>query len=134
MSLDKVLAQVQNQVPDCVAVGFIDMTTGRLVGGRGLEGDGHDLLASVATASSELFASDSVHAVERMFERTRVGRAGNERSFQEFLVLSKNLLHVFLRGRVNAQHVLVFVCRATANVGMALSKARLSQGVVEAAL
>ena len=39
-----------------------------------------------------------------------------------------------MRGKLHPEYVLVFVCRRTANLGMALTKARLSLPGVEAAL
>ena len=46
---------------------------------------------------------------------------------------SENLIHVFLRGKINPEYVAVFVCRKTANLGMALTKARLAMPALEAA-
>ena len=53
--------------------------------------------------------------------------------FQEVIVNSENLLHVFLRGKTNPEYVAVFVCRKSANLGMALTKARLALPALEAA-
>ena len=53
--------------------------------------------------------------------------------FQEIIVNSENLIHVFLRGKTNPEYVAVFVCRKTANLGMALTKARLAMPALEAA-
>lgn len=54
--------------------------------------------------------------------------------FQEIIVNSDNLIHVFLRGKINPEYVAVFVCRRTANLGMALTKARIAMPDLEAAL
>ena len=40
---------------------------------------------------------------------------------------------MFLRGKTNPEYVAVFVCRKTANLGMALTKARLTMPALEAA-
>ncbi len=48
-------------------------------------------------------------------------------------VHSENPIRVFLRGKTNPEYVAVFVCRKTANLGMALTKARLAMPKLEAA-
>ena len=40
---------------------------------------------------------------------------------------------MFLRGKINPDYVVVFVCRKTANLGMALTKARMALPALEAA-
>ena len=54
--------------------------------------------------------------------------------FQEIIVNSENLIHVFMRGKRYPSYVMVFVCRRTANLGMALTKARLAMPEIEAAV
>ena len=49
-------------------------------------------------------------------------------------MFSTNLLHVFLRSRRYPDHAAVFVARASANVGMVLTKARMAMLKVEAAV
>ena len=48
------------------------------------------------------------------------------------IVNSDNLLHIFMRGKKYSSHVTVFVCRKSANLGMALTKARLALPEIEA--
>ena len=48
-------------------------------------------------------------------------------------MFSENLLHVFLRSKKKHDQAVVFVCRATANIGMVLSKSRQAMADVEAA-
>jgi hypothetical protein len=49
-------------------------------------------------------------------------------------VANDNLLHIFLRGKKNVEHAAVFVCRKNANLGMALTKARMALDSIESAL
>lgn len=135
MSLERALSAAQTQVPECVATGYVDMTTGMLLGVKTTDSHPSEVLDLVAAATADLFQGPNVIAIERMFKRNRgVPEDNGEHYFHEFVVFSKNLLHVFLRGKTYKDHALVFVCRASANVGMALSKARLAQSSVEQAL
>ena len=56
-----------------------------------------------------------------------------QRYFQEIIVNSDNLIHIFMRSKKNVEYIAVFVCRKTANLGMALTKARLALPEIEAA-
>ncbi|MCA9609856.1 MAG: hypothetical protein KC619_29865, partial [Myxococcales bacterium] len=54
--------------------------------------------------------------------------------FNEILVFSENLLHIFLRSKKYGDQAAVIVCRGSVNVGMALMKARMSLSEIESAL
>lgn len=68
-----------------------------------------------------------------MFRRTR-GLQPQERAhyFQEIIVNSENLIHIFMRGKRYPKYVMVFVCRRSANLGMALTRSRLAMPLIEA--
>ena len=50
------------------------------------------------------------------------------------VVFSENLLHMFLRCKKNINHVVVFICRKSANVGMVIAKSRMAVPTLEASL
>ncbi|MDQ1315428.1 MAG: hypothetical protein QG662_1537, partial [Pseudomonadota bacterium] len=52
--------------------------------------------------------------------------------FQEMIVNSDNLIHVFIRAKKNEDQVATFVCRKSANLGMVLTKARAAMPTLEA--
>ncbi len=133
MSLEKALHNAQTQVPDCVAVGYVDMATGMLLGVRTVDSHPSEVLDLVAAATADMFQGTNVVAIENMFKRSR-GVSGAGHYFNEIVVFSTNLLHVFLRGKRNENHALVFVCRSTANIGMVLTKSRLSLPTIESSL
>jgi len=75
-----------------------------------------------------------VTAIEKLFRRARGVKDDGHHYFQEMVVFSDNLLHVFLRGRKNTEHVVCFVCRKSANIGMVLTKSRLAMPTIESAV
>lgn len=133
MSLDNALANVQRMVPECVAVGFVDMKTGMLLGVKTVDSHPQEVLDLVAAATSDLFQGSNVSAIESTFKRIRGLKDDGHHYFHEIVVLSDNLLHVFQRGKRNSDMVLVTVCRISANLGMVLTKSRASLAGVEAA-
>ncbi len=133
MNLDTALANVQRSVPECVAAGFVDMKTGMLLGVKTVDSHPQEVLDLVAAATGDLFQGSNVSVIEQTFKRIRGVKDDGHHYFQEIIVLSDNLLHVFQRGKRNEDMVLVTVCRVSANLGMVLAKARAALSSVESA-
>lgn len=134
MRLDAALGDVQTTVPECVAVGLVDMRTGMLLSVKTVDSHPQEVLDLVAAATRDLFLGANVTAIERMFKRARGVRDDGRHYFGEFIVLSENLVHLFQRCTTSSDFVLITVCRITANLGMVLAKARGALAAVEAAL
>jgi hypothetical protein len=134
MNLDQSIAQAQKNIPDCVAVGVVDMTTGMLLAVKTVDSHPREVLDLVAAATSEIYQGPNVSAIEKMFKKTRGVKDDGHHYFQEIIINSDNLLHVFQRCKRNSEIVFVVVCRISANLGLALSKSRISLSAVEAAL
>lgn len=90
-----------------------------------------DLLAA---ATGDLFAGRSVVAIENMFKKSRGLAMDDHHYFQEIIVNSDNLIHVFLRGKRYPDYVACFVCRKSANLGMVITKARSVMPDIEEAV
>ncbi len=133
MSIDTALQEVQRTVPDCVASGFVDMKTGMLLGVKTVDSHPQEVLDLVAAATGELFQGQNVSAIEQMFKRLRNVKDDGHHFFQEIIILSDNLIHVFQRCKSNEDLVLVTVCRVSANMGMVLTKSRSQLEKVESA-
>lgn len=132
MSLDTALSKVQQEVPECVAVGYVDMATGMLLAVRTVDSHPQEVLDLVAAATADLFQGKSVSTIEKLFRKSRGQGEDGRHYFNEIIVISENLLHVFLRSKKHANQAAVFVTRATANIGMVLSKSRVALGEIEA--
>jgi hypothetical protein len=134
MSLDAKIASLIATVPECVAGGYVDIGSGMLLAVKTVDSHPQEVIALVAAATADLFAGQNIVTIERMFKRARGLADDGHHYFQEILVNSDNLIHVFLRGKKYPDYVAVFVCRKSANLGMALTKARLAMPELEAAV
>lgn len=134
MALEHALTKVQQTVPECVALGYVDMSTGMLLAVKTVDSHPQEVIDLVAAATADLFQGPSVTTIEKLFRKSRGQAEDGSHYFREMVIFSENLLHVFLRCKKRSDHVLVVVCRASANIGMVLSKSRLSLSEVEAAL
>lgn len=134
MSLDKGLQKVINEVPGCVACGYVDMISGMNLGVRTIESHPADVLELVAAATAEMFQGQNVSMIEKLFKKARGVKDDGSHYINEIIFMSSNLIHIMIRGRKNSDHALVVVCGGSANLGMALSKSRMVVGDVEASL
>ena len=132
--LSATLQQTIHAIPECLAAGYIDLTSGMLLSMSSLDSQPAEVVELLAAATADLFQGINVRLIETIFKKARGLQSDGSHYFQEFIVNSENLLHIFLRGKTNAEHVSCFVCRRSANLGMALARARASMPALEAAL
>lgn len=133
MTLDAMLTKAQQAIPECVAAGYVDMSTGMLLGVRTVDSHPQEVLDLVAAATADLFQGQNVTAIEKLFRKARGHAEDGTHYFKEIIVFSENLLHVFLRAKKKKDQAVVFVCRGSANVGMVLAKSRQALADVESA-
>ena len=133
MQLQSVIQQSMRDIPDCVAAGYVEMSTGALLAVKTIDSHPHEVLELVAVATAELIQGSTVTAIEKLFRRTRGVKDDGRHYFQEMIVFSDTLLHVFVRARSNQNHVACFVCRKSANIGMVLTKTRMAMLNLETA-
>lgn len=134
MSLDNAIKDAISAIPECVAAGYVDLSTGMLLSAKTVDSHPAEVLEVVAAATADLFQGSNVSLIESMFKKARGVADDGHHYFQEIIINSDNLLHVFMRTKGNEEHVVTFVCRKSANLGMVLTKARASIPSLEAAL
>lgn len=131
MSLKAQIVKAVNEIPECLAGGFVDISTGMLLDVKTVDSHPDEVLQLVAAATADLFAGKNVSMIEAFFKKSRGLEADDYHYFQEIIVNSDNLIHIFMRGKKNQDYVAVFVCRKSANLGMVLTKARAQLPLLE---
>jgi hypothetical protein len=134
MALDTALTKAQQSIPECVATGYVDMSTGMLLGVKTVDSHPQEVLDLVAAATADLFQGQSVTSIEKLFRKSRGQSEDGNHYFREIIVFSENLIHVFLRSKKKTDQAVVFICRGSANIGMVLTKSRQSLGDIEASV
>jgi len=132
--LDSAMQQAISTIPECLAGGYVDLSSGMLLGIKTVDSHPQEVLEMLAAATSDLFQGPNVVSIENMFKKARGLPLDDLHYFQEIIVNSENLIHIFMRTKENQDHVVTFVCRKTANLGMVLTKARAALPSVEGAL
>ncbi|MDP9794814.1 hypothetical protein J2S43_003326 [Catenuloplanes nepalensis] len=121
----------RNQVPECIASGWVDMSTGMLLVADTLDDHPTEVLDLLAAATFDLFQGRNVTMIEDIWKQQR-GTLGDDRHyFQEILINSDNLVHLFMRSASNQDLVAVIVCRRQVNIGMLFAQARMVMKQVE---
>ena len=123
-SLDNVLRTTIKNVPEAVAAGYIDLDTGMLMGIQTIDSHPTKVIDLLAAATSDLFQGSNVLTIESFFKKLRGVDNKDKHYFQEIIINSDNMVHVFCRGKRYPSHVLCVVCRSSVNLGMALTKTR----------
>lgn len=134
MSLDKAIVDVVSEVPDCLAAGFVDLSTGMLLGIKTVDSHPSEVMDILAAATADMFQGQNVKMIEDIFKKARGTKDDGHHYFQEIIVNSDNLLHIFIRCKANEEFVLCVVCRKSVNLGMALTKVRRALPNIEAAI
>jgi hypothetical protein len=126
--MSQVLAETvkdfRQNVPECVAAGIVDMSTGMLLAVDTLDTHPSEVLDLLAAATFDIFQGRNVVMIEDIFNKRR-GIDSHEHYFQEILINSANLVHLFIRSRSTDEMVAAIVCRRSVNLGMLFSQARL---------
>jgi hypothetical protein len=130
-ALDRTLQSAMSQIPDCLAAGYVDMAAGLLLSVKAVDSHPQEVLDLASAATADLFQGPNVTVIENMFRKSRGLEADGPHYFQEIVVFSDNTLHMFLRCRKNVDHVLLFVCRKSANVGMVIAKSRMVMASID---
>src|SRR5215469_1817561 len=114
---------LQAETPECVAAGVVDLATGMLLSYETVESHPAEVLDLLAGATLDLFQGRTVIMIEDVFKERR-GIVNDQHYFQEILVNSDNLTHLFMRINARQDVVAVVVCRRSVNVGMLFAQAR----------
>jgi hypothetical protein len=132
-ALDRSLQSAMDQIPECVAIGCVDIATQMLLSMKMLDSLPQEVLDPVSLTTSELFRGAGATAIENIFKRACNLNGDTQNNFQEIVVFSDNFWHIFLRCKKNIDHVLVFVfvCRGGANIGMIIAKSRIALSSVD---
>lgn len=129
MSIDKQLEKMISDIPKAVAAGVVDLGSGMLLGIKTTGSHPKEVFDFLAAATQDLFEGDNVNTIENIFKKAR-GISNDDHYFQEFLIMSSNLLHYF--GRTKESSIVIgVVTQADANIGLVLSKARMAAKALE---
>jgi hypothetical protein len=134
MSLKSQLYKSIRIMPSCIAGGYIDLEKEELVAMLAVENYPKDKLEHLVGITEDLFQGQNVRMIENIFKQTRGQKAEHRHLFQEIVVTADDMMHIYLRGSANNNHIISFVNAKTDNLVFSLTKARAEVCKLEAAL
>jgi len=123
MGVDHIVREAIATVPQAVAAGVIDVTSGLLLGVNTVETHPQEVLNFLAPATRELFESEMVTRIGGMLRKNRPSD-DPEPYFKEILISSDQLWHYFGRLKSSPSSILAVVTRSDVNFGLFLIKCR----------
>ncbi len=133
MEIDQALAVAEARFPECVALGYVELTTGAWVGLRAADPVARNFATRVAASAAELLRSPELGAAEVVFQRHRREGASPSAGIDEIVVTSQERLHLVIRAKKSRDHAMVLVCPAGADIGAWLAEARVAAAALEEA-
>lgn len=133
MNIEAALMEARACVPGCFAAGYISVPTGTLVLGGAEDQQKRAALEEAAAAAPGLFDSARAALVARAFGRPQDPTTAAVPS-SEAIFLTSTTLCLFRRSQRDQELALLFLCERSANLGIAITRARIVMPAVEAAL
>ncbi|WP_208350512.1 hypothetical protein [Pseudaestuariivita rosea] len=133
MSLEQALEKSMTNVPECLAVGYLDVETGMLLAETMMPGFSSDVFDTLAGAMTDMLLGDEFARLDNHMAQGDPNEP-SESYFQEFLVFNQQYLNVFMRTKQYPNHVVCYICNKLANPGMVLTKSRMDLDTITAAV
>ncbi|WP_088312679.1 hypothetical protein [Kineosporia sp. R_H_3] len=127
-AVDRAIASVRADAPEYLGAGVVDLTTGMLLAVDTVDHHPRDVLDVLASATTNLFQGRSVSDIEKMWQNRRGRGNTTDHQFQEILLHSDHLVHLFVRSATVTDLVVAVICRRSANLGLLLSVGRQAVG------
>jgi hypothetical protein len=132
-SLDQALEDAMNSVPECLAAGYVDITTGILLSAKSVDPHPQEVFDLMSAATAGLFHDGHLGEIEKWFRKGQGIEDDDLDACREIVVHSDRLLYIFVRCKTNSDHVTVFVTRRNDNVGLVMAKSRMAVTAVDCA-
>ncbi len=121
--LTEALHTARTSIPDCIAAGYIDIWSGKLLHMTSLDAHPSEITELLGPAATDLYLGPNLRMIESRFKSARGLKEDGYHFFEDVIVTTENWLHIFMRSN-DEQHVACFVCRRSTNLGMVLNRAR----------
>src|SRR5689334_14821485 len=116
--VNNTLKAFRRDVPEYLGSGVVDLSTGMLLDADTVDDHPRDILDMLAAATADMFEGRTITQIEQMWRDYRGTHDDGGHYFQEILIYSHSLVHLFMRSPSNPELVAAVICRRTVNIGM----------------
>ncbi len=123
--VESTLKSFRHNVPEYLAAGVVDISTGMLLDADAIDDHPRDILDVLAAATADLFRGRTVTQLEELWREQRgLEDEDGYFHFEEILIYSRHLVHLFIRSNSKPEIVAGVACRRDVNLGMLFAQAR----------
>jgi hypothetical protein len=97
--LDELIQSVMAEIPNCVAFGIVDLSSGTLLAIQAAQDKPQEMLNLVTAAIAELFDAPLMQAFAQIYAGDDRQAASSDAQFTELLLLNNHHNYLLLRGR-----------------------------------
>jgi hypothetical protein len=133
--LDQALRNAMSQVPNCIAVGAVDLNSGTLLAIEAEQERSQEMLNIMTATITELFEAPLLQAFSEIYAGNgEEGSTGNPRPFTELLLMNAHHNYLLLRGRKRQNLAVAVITRKDTSAGLLMMKAMALMPDIENAL
>ena len=132
--LDDALRTAMYEIPNCVAVGAVDLTSGTLLSIQAEEERSQEMLNIMSTTVTELFEAPLLQAFAEIYAGEAGQGPGAGKQFSELLLLNNLHNYLLLRGRKRSELAVIVITRKETPVGLLMMRALSAMPAIEDSL
>jgi hypothetical protein len=132
--LDEALRHAMSDIPSCIAMGAVDLTSGTLLALQAEEERSQEMLNIMTTTITELFEAPLLQAFAEIYAGPDEKSPVVGRQFTELLLLNSFHNYLLLRGRKRQQLAVIVITRKDTPAGLLMMKAIAALPGIENAL
>lgn len=119
--LDESLQNAMSSVPNCIAIGAVDLTSGTLLALQADEERPQEMLNVMTSTVTELFEAPLLQAFSEIYSPDAEEKAKGKQ-FNELLLLNDHHNYLLLRGRERRQLAVIIIATKETPVGLLMMK------------
>src|SRR5262245_48324013 len=124
MTLRNTLQASLESVPDGIAVGYLDLTTGSLISLASKNEKPQEILNVIASAATELFEAPLFKVLDKIWSDSFAKRDLDDNAFGEILLLGNEYTTLLKRCEKHANHAVIYVTKKNTPPGVLLMQVR----------
>jgi hypothetical protein len=132
--LDEALRKTMSEIPNCIAVGAVDLTSATLLAIQAEEERSQEMLNIVTATVTELFEAPLLQAFSEIYSSDPDASTPPDRQFSELLLLNSRHNYLLLRGRTHPQLAVIVITTKDTPVGLLMMKALAAMPGIETAI
>jgi hypothetical protein len=132
--LDEALQNAVLDIPSCIAIGAVDLTSGTLLALQSEQERPQEMLNILTATITEMFEAPLLQAFAEIYAPSTDESAARANQFTELLLLNNHHNYLLLRGRKRPELAIIVITKKDTPAGLLMMKALAAMPDIENAL